>query len=457
MPSGSTSRHAARRVPALFVVVHVFAAAAACQSVLSIDGPVAVRTPDDASAPDEAGPRCGFAPATGACEACVEGSCCAQAQACAANPACAEYEACLVPCAGDYACRMRCLLDHPIGDVQEAAALDQCVVTGCEAPCAIACGLTQSFCEPPSATACQRCIEANVCSTGEACGDDLQCQQADRCARSCVTRDCQIACLDESGPGGTRYFSLLLGLAGSCLTECDVGNYWECVGKVNWPVAKGRTLALTLTLFDGATGKTVSGAAVKACRIDDPSCAAPMAQSTTDGGGLATIDLPPLGGAIYGFDGYLEIAPTAAAPDVMPYLFFMPAPLSEPNAKLFAGVYTRPELENMVSAVGASLDPARGHVHVVARDCFLNSTSGAAVAAAGTDAKTLERYLSNNLLSASATATDKSGTALFLNAPTTQPIEVTILPRATGHVSSRASVFVRAGAVSLVDLSPTPQ
>jgi hypothetical protein len=73
----------------------------------------------------------------------------------------------------------------------------------------------------------------------------------------------------------------------------------------------------------------------------------------------------------------------------------------------------------------------------------------------GIDGATHERYLDGNFLSNTATATDRSGLAMFLDAPP-GAVNLRATPRAIGRVSSRASVFVRAATISLVQANPSP-
>src|SRR5262245_56418227 len=123
--------------------------------------------------PDPALCRVGLALPDGACSSCVAEKCCAEASACAAHPGCRDYEACALGCGSDYGCRAACLAKQPITTDGDLAALDHCVVTSCEAPCGLSCGVPVSPQQPDVAQACQDCVTKRACDPAETCGASL--------------------------------------------------------------------------------------------------------------------------------------------------------------------------------------------------------------------------------------------------------------------------------------------
>ena len=420
-----------------------FVGAIACQQALGIDAEVRVQPRGNSVA-------CGLPLKRGACQECLEERCCAQARECAQDSACAAYETCLNGCGADYACRARCIIDHPIGSVDAIPALDTCAVTSCEAPCGLSCGSVTSPSEPDAASDCQQCLAAHACSVSEACGRDVACQTIARCVQGCSTFDCQTACIDgrDASP---EFLSLAFAGASTCYSACDIGHYWECVGHVTNPLAKAKS-TFTATILDADSSKGLDGLTVKACEPGDTACASPLATGTSDANGVVTLalDLAP---TPYGFHGYFEISSTS--PTFVPYLYFLSFPLSEPKAAATLVLLSQSSFQNLVSLVNVPIDKDRGTVAVVVTDCLLTGAPDVVVAADGIDGATQERYLDGSFLSNTATATDRSGLVMFLNAPLGL-VSVRATPRSIGRVSSRTSVFVKPGTISLVQANPSP-
>ena len=434
-----------RRVAGTLAIAFVgcIAGAVACQQVLGIDGAVTVEPSESVA--------CGLRLKRGTCQACIEQKCCDQARTCGKDLACAGYESCLLGCGADYACRSQCSVDHIIGNVADVPALDTCAVTSCENECGIVCGAVTSLSAPDAAAGCQDCIAAHACSAAEACGQSVDCQGIARCLTSCPTYDCQTACIDGRDAATALFTSTVFTGASTCYAACGIGSYWGCVGRVSRPIAKDRNILFTVTLVDSAQRTGLAGLAVKACEVGDGACSSPLASGTTDAKGTVTLPLTVQPSTAYGFQGFLDIS----SPAIVPYLFFLSFSLSEPHASIELPLLTTAGLANLVSLAGVTLDPARGHLAAVANDCLLNGAPNVVVDADGIDATTQRRYLDGSFLSSSATTTDRSGLVFFLNAPPTA-IALRATPRAIDRVSGRASVFVRAGTLSLVQVNPSP-
>jgi len=449
----------ARATAALALFVASLAVALlCCQGLLSIDGAVIVAGSDASIGADsggadaEAGAQgmaCGLAVDAGGCQVCVAASCCGQAATCAADPACAALESCLLGCGGDYGCRATCGIAHPVGDTTDVPTLDTCVAAHCNGACGMVCGTADSFTSPDAADGCQTCMAAN-CATVMACASDLQCELTEHCASSCATQDCRNACLltDDAG-----FVSMAFAQA-ACLPACQIGRDWRCVGKVAFPFAKATTSVATLLVTDGATSSPLQGLSVSACEAGEDPCSS-LATGTTDAQGSVTLQLPDLAPDSVGFDGYFEITSTAQPPSIVPFLYFLSYPLSEAHATLQVGVQSSANLQSLVALVGVTLDMTHGIIAVSATDCLLLPSPGVTIAADPTDSETRLIYVANGVLSATATSTDLSGGAFFLNA-SAQMVSVAVTPIGLGRVSSQTSLFVRAGAISFIEALPTP-
>jgi hypothetical protein len=426
--------------------------ALACEQLLSIDGAVVVATPDagsEASA-DAAAEACGLGVAAGACQACVASRCCEQATACAQDPACATYESCLLGCGGDYACRAACVQSHQIGNAPDVPTFEQCVVSSCADPCGMSCGQSAPDTPPDAAATCMACIAAHACMAGQACTSDLTCELETHCVYACGTPDCQSACSAKYDAGA--YITFALGIGGACYSQCEVGNFWACVGRTTWPFAPQTGVDATLTVVDFTTGAPIQNVAVAACdHLDDP-CTAPVAPATTTNPqGRAEMSFMTTG--LYGFQGYFDL--TSPALSLGHYQYFLSFPLSEAKAQVLLAALSPATFQNLVSIAHVQLDPMRGHIVMQAEDCLLIPSSGVTVTAQGTDSKTQQFYYQGGALGTNATATDGTGLIFFFNVPPGQ-VHLEATPQAIGRVSSRVDVVVQPGVVAYVQGVPTP-
>jgi hypothetical protein len=459
-----------RTTVALGLVVALLAfALLCCEGLLSIDGPVVVAASDAADASDAAegdsdayadaasevgppGTACGLPVAADAqaCQACAAANCCSQAGKCAMDPACAALESCLLGCGGDYACRAACVIAHPVNDSPDTPALDTCISANCTGACGLMCGMAESFTVPDAAQLCQQCLDME-CPSVLACATNLQCQRTERCFTSCSTRDCWEACLAADDGG----FSAFAADEISCITPCQIGTDFRCVGKVAFPLAEASTSAITIVVNDGATPPMpLPGLSVKACLAGQDPCSA-VAAGMTDAMGSVTLQLPDLTLPAVGFGGYFEITSTAQPPSIVPYLYFLSYPLSVPYVSFMVSMQTPAHLQSVAAPVGVILDDTHGTVIVESTDCQLLPASQVQVAVAPTDSETRFRYIASGVLSATATSTDISGAAFVFDVPPGMAT-VTATPLSLGHPSSQASILVRAGAMSYVEALPTP-
>jgi hypothetical protein len=416
----------------------------ACQQVLSIDGEVAV-APHPVSA-------CGMTLTSGVCQACVASKCCSQLEACANNPACKPYEACLLGCGDDYACRAKCLADHPINSGVEIPSLDTCVATECKDACGISCGLAGSYVKGDAAVACQECLVTQACIPAEKCGTDLSCQIASRCATSCVTLDCRTACLFAATDAGqAEALDLAVRVATRCPSSCGLGRDWSCVGSILWPPAKASTQTLTVTVRDADQKLFLGGATVKACTNTDFDCATPLAHGTAAADGTVTLQIR--GDVVgFGFQGYLDVS----QPGYVPVLTFFSYPLSEANVPVDMPLLSTSSFQTTLAAGNVAYDPSLGIVQGSAGDCFMFFAPDVVMSVDPTTPKTAVYYLDGRTLSSARAATDTTGVAFIVNTPVNVHLAVRVTPLATNKVASVASVFTRPGTISTVPLIPTP-
>ena len=224
---------------------------------------------------------------------------------------------------------------------------------------------------------------------------------------------------------------------------------WSCVGSVTYPAPAGQTAALTLQFKDFIAKTAIAGLTVKACSNADTDCQSPVDTQSSDGGGQVTLTLPTTGA---GFDGFLDISDGATA-KLEPTVLYFSAPIAA-NATDSVNLITKVEASLLGGAVG-TIDHTRGALLASLADCAGAGAIGAKVEVDSADATAKPFFFSMGFPSASATSTDDSGYAGYLNLPV-GPAVVTGKDAASGTVFGTTSVQVRADSLTILFLAPTP-
>ena len=232
-----------------------------------------------------------------------------------------------------------------------------------------------------------------------------------------------------------------------CGVEC--ANY-ACLGKVTWP-ERNASKQLTIRIDDFVDRKPIAGATVKVCDVADAACANPRATTTTAMDGTAMIQLTQIKG---GLDGYVEIS----GPMLATTLSFVRDP--EPN-KIFAISplpifgFRQSSINLIAASGGLTFDPNRGSVVFTAWQCVTTPAPGLKVSADKADGMSTTFYLAGGVPSTKADRTDRNGTGGVINIPP-GPVAITTTLAATGAAHGKFTGVVRAGALTAVDIFPTP-
>jgi hypothetical protein len=384
--------------------------------------------------PEEAGPRCGLAYAGTSCEACLEGSCCAQALACATNDeACSGLEGCLGTCGGDPACRAQCVSDHRIGPDPAETQLAACLAAHCAQPCGIVCGGFAQMFGADAAAGCQNCISKNLCTAGQTCAVDPECQAQSWC-RQIPELDQLETCQYGYDAGPAPFAPIYNGLNGPCANECAWGSQWWCVGHMpGEPISVSDTKA-TFALYDTATNSPVVGASLQICETIDPACRRPLEGGTSGPDGRVTVSIPSstlMGGPV----GYALV--TGAG--VFPTLVYWGYPLTAPYLLYYIPLYEQANFNLMQQRSPVPLDLTRGVVLASAFDCDFIPAPGVTVSFSPSDAKT-QLYYEDRLGAPSPTlkaTTAPYGSYYIVNVPVDAgPLTITETPVGLGQPSS---------------------
>jgi hypothetical protein len=266
--------------------------------------------------------------------------------------------------------------------------------------------------------------------------DDKQCS---------TDEDCRV----RGGTVGTTCVSNFCQIGGG-----DAGPL-ACLGSVKAPPAPpAGNVTVTMSFFDEVSQTTpLSGIAVQACARLDVTCTSPLTNTTSDGQGNATIQIPA------GFDGYLEINGSTTVPALW---YFSPAPTTTPppttNGKYSLGLLTPQSFQQIAAAAGATVDPDAGHAITFALDCtatYGTFAPGMAFSCDKTTSETRNFYFVNGLPSTTAASTDTSGIGGFANLP---PGVVTLTDKvaSSGTRAGSVSVLIRPGVITFSPIAPSP-
>jgi hypothetical protein len=366
------------------------------------------------------------------CASCMDQSCCSEARACATDDGCREASACLAACT-DAACRAQCAAFYPSPDT--LLALRSCRLRQCSTACGSSCGELAS-----PIPDCQQCLESSCCSAATGCATDTSCAALNRCISNCFgAASCPTDCETQS-PLGTSDYQTLFGCSNQCAAACQPGQSWACLDTpILWPKPPSvGTITFSVTFVSLTTEEPFIGASVQACSKLDYTCASPLDTATADSTGMVTLTVP---GGLSGFDGYLDVTGGqvgGSGASVFPSLWY-PVPFVVADG--WRGrtlLLSSDEFVALAGATGTTLDPTRGHVGVNAEDCAFGPAAGVTFAVDVADAQTVSFYLVNGVPVTSATATDQSGLAAFVNLPIAGSTRLTVVRASSGPAGGKS-------------------
>jgi hypothetical protein len=321
--------------------------------------------------------------------------------------------------------------------------------------------MAEHIAPPASAKSCEACFATNACTPEKGCGSSEDCDAYVRCFVACPTPDCREACAAAHPSGAASYAPLQQVYASSCAKDCAYGSNWACVGHIEWPALKSRTITQSGRVLDYSTGLPVAGVNVcfsaycATCGSEGPSA---MAQTDADGGVTVTLQLGPgqaFGGTNTGFQGCTALS----GPGIAPAWGNSGFPQSESHWTI-EPVYgmlinTPAELAMNCGAIGLTCDPARSVVSMRVVDCMGNPAPDVQVALDHTDPSTTLYYGGGDA------GTSSTGLAFFINVPapaTSPPLNVTMTatPVALGRPASTQTFGIQAGINTQVEVCPTP-
>lgn len=230
--------------------------------------------------------------------------------------------------------------------------------------------------------------------------------------------------------------------ASTCVESfCQVTDPWSCVAHPPISGKSGGTVDVDFSLFDAVKMTSVEGVESAVCGKLDLECTSPVLKVKTDANGSAHFSMPT------GFDGYVQLS----AEGYDSTMIFLP-PATE-NVSL-----GRFPLTTMVATavlggqLGKPLLPGTGRVLMTVTGCDKQTVAGVTLTGENMGQDAQGFYATGGLPSFSASETDDSGFAGFVNvSPGQIAIDGTL---GDGRHVGKIALFVRAGTVSVRRLQP---
>lgn len=234
---------------------------------------------------------------------------------------------------------------------------------------------------------------------------------------------------------------------------------WGCLGTVKWGTqdieAPKVLFRQRFVRFLGESPVTQMN--VVACGRLDPDCTVPLGTATTDDAGYLNLMVPKF------FEGYLSLSPPPTFSTMVPSLVAVIAPPerdADPNlviaGNLSAHLTSTGEVNALLQAVGASLDPALSNILGLVTDCQGKPASGVSLRIEVRDKKTVGYYTDyTGTPSVTAQETADRGEGGFLNTPT-GPVTIEATVTALNKKVGRYTVTTKAGHITYVPMSPGP-
>jgi hypothetical protein len=289
--------------------------------------------------------------------------------------------------------------------------------------------------------ACKACAVTNCCDALTACQNDSACVSFRTCLGMCPGPDVP-SCNNACGTANANSKMVTACRNQNCAAECAE---FSCVGKVTWAAPTSATATMQFTVADYQSGTAINGATVKACGTSDATCATPLSMQTSDASGMVKLTVPTAPG---GIGAYLEITANGY-PVHLNYPWLAPD-LNPDGANRVIPLVSGSLLPLLASSAGKTIDMTMAQVIFLAVQCVDYNAPGVSVSAgSGTPI-----YIAGGLPSGTATATDASGAGAVLNV--TPATSTTIASTLNGNKYGSVNVVTRAGAVTALNVVPTP-
>jgi hypothetical protein len=277
-------------------------------------------------------------------------------------------------------------------------------------------------------------------SCGE-CAQDGDCVERLGANATCVDRTCfapeaQCEVDEDCVARGPEY------KGGRCADrQCLPNPKWRCEPA---PIPATPMVDLIVPVIDALQLSYVPDVPLVACSKLDYECAQPVVKAMTGTDGRAKLSVPA------NFSGYVQqVESTSYGPG----LYFPPALLPMDKELRNFPIFRNGSTAALGLALGAALDPERGHIMLVSEDCMGNAVPGVAFTTPQADTKTVQFYVRGQIPTTSAVDTPPEGTGGYMNLPP-GVVVITAKEVKSGIELSTTTVLVRAGVISMLYVRP---
>lgn len=281
-----------------------------------------------------------------------------------------------------------------------------------------------------SGAACPECSVNADCErrgvAGGLCADGRCWASAPECS---VDNDCNTR--------GAEY------VGGRCLSmQCRPNPRWRCEPPP--PPPETGMKQLQILLRDSLSLDPLANIKALICPKLDLSCSAPIGEAKTQADGQLTLTVPN------NFAGYLKVEEAS----YQPAMYFLPPVFPadgvlQPFPLLKSGII----VDALAFALGATIDPKRGHMMLIAEDCLGAALSGVKFASPQRDQMAVQFYVRDLLPSTSATETAEIGNGGYLNFPAGTAV-LNLTKADNGLKLTTVSVLVRPNFISVAYIRP---
>lgn len=229
---------------------------------------------------------------------------------------------------------------------------------------------------------------------------------------------------------------------GKCVDKlCRPNPRWRCERPPVRPLSESVTL--NILVRNSLSLAPITGVSTRVCAKLDLTCAEPIAQVITNDEGHVVVPVPA------GFAGYLQLEDDR----FLPALYFLPQVLPENGELEPIPLLGKGVVDGLAVSLGATLDRKRGHMMLIAEDCFGAALPGVTFKSTMADKTTIQFYVRNLLPSTSVTETAEIGNGGYLNFPAGNAV-IDVTMNATMLKLTTFSVVVRAGFITVAYVRP---
>lgn len=282
---------------------------------------------------------------------------------------------------------------------------------------------------------------------GKGCGEctvDADCERRGIAGGTCIDTTCyppmQHCSADKDCESlGPEY------VGGRCVTsQCRPNPKWRCEPTPQWPAAMG-IKELSLPVIDALSLNPLSDVHIVACNKLDYTCAMPVTEANSGKDGSVKLSVPD------NFMGYVQ---ETGRTDYAPGMYFLPPALPQdgklPNWPLLPSGAV---INALAVALGANLDPMRGHMMLIADDCFGMTLANVTFTSPQMDKSTVQFYVRDGVPNNMVKDTPPEGDGGYLNFPAGTAL-ITATETKTGIELATVSAIVRPGFITTVYIRP---